>query len=77
MGSAVIETTWGFICDLGKALYNPKISDVVYDHKPITTTRVIKKAFVFWLTNTIITAIIYQAPTPARHQARAERTEII
>lgn len=43
LGEALIETTWGFICDLGKAFYNPKLSDVVYDHTPVTMTRVIKR----------------------------------
>lgn len=43
LGEALIETSWGFICDLGKAFYNPKMSDVVYDHTPVTMTRVIKR----------------------------------
>lgn len=36
MGSALIDSIWEFICDLGKALHNPEVSDVVYDHKLAT-----------------------------------------
>lgn len=46
LGSALIESTWGFICDLGKALYSPKISQSVDRHKAVTMTRVIKGSHV-------------------------------
>lgn len=43
LGSALIESTWGFTRDLGKAFYNPKISHVAYGQKLIVMTRLIKK----------------------------------
>lgn len=42
LGSALIESTLGFICDLVKALYSPKISKSAHRHKPGVMTRVIK-----------------------------------